>query len=84
MPEHNRRPLLYVGLHATDDPTLATLPFLAGSGAASADIDCAIALMGEAVNLVKPGIIEAVKGVGFSPLAELVEKTRTAGIHVYV
>ena len=84
MEEGTRRPIMYVGLHATDDPTLATLPFLTASGAGSAEIDCCIALLGEAASLVKPGMIEAVHGVGFPPLKELVEKVRDFNIPVYV
>src|ERR671910_486254 len=33
MTENNLRPLMYVGTHATDDPTLASLPFLVATGA---------------------------------------------------
>ncbi len=80
----DRRPLLYVGTHATDDPTLATLPFLVATGAGAAEIDTAIALLGEAAALVKPGMIEAVHGVGFSPLSELCQKVREYQIPVYV
>lgn len=80
----NQRPLMYVGLHATDDPTLATLPFLVATGAGTAEIDCCIALVGEAASLVKPGMIDAVHGVGFPPLRELVEKVRDFNIPVYV
>jgi uncharacterized protein involved in oxidation of intracellular sulfur len=84
MAEQERRPLLYVGLHGTDDPTLATLPFMVATGAGAADIDCAIALLGEAAGLVKPGIIDAIRGVGFPPLPEVVEQVRGFGIPVYV
>ena len=84
MDRSNRRPLLYVGLHATDDPTLATLPFLVATGAAAAEIDCAIALLGEAAHLARPGMVDAIKGIGFPPLAELVAKAKEAGIPVYV
>ena len=80
----NQRPLMYVGTHATDDPTLASIPFLVATGAGSAEIDCCIALLGEASSLVKPGMIDAVHGVGFPPLRELVEKVRDCGIPVYV
>jgi uncharacterized protein involved in oxidation of intracellular sulfur len=78
------RPLLYVGTHASDDPTLATLPFVVATGAAAAEIDTAIALLGEAAALVKPSMIEAIHGVGFSPLSELCEKVRDYNIPVYV
>ena len=84
MQENNRRPLMYVANHGTDDPTQATLPFLVATGAGSAEIDCCIALVGEAASLVKPGMIDAVHGVGFLPLTELVEEVRDLGIPVYV
>ena len=84
MEESGQRPLMYVATHGTDDPTLATLPFLIATGAGSAEIDCCIALLGEASSLVKPGMIDAVHGVGFPPLRELVEKLRDFDIPVYV
>jgi predicted peroxiredoxin len=80
----DQRPLLYVSTHATDDPTLASLPFLVATGAGTAEIDCRIALLGEAANLVKPGMIDAVQGVGFPALRELWEKVRDFDIPVYV
>ncbi len=84
MEQSNQRPLMYVANHGTDDPTLATMPFLLATGAGSAEIDCCIALLGEASSLVKPGMIDAVHGVGFPPLRELVEKVRDFEIPVYV
>lgn len=84
MQENNRRPLMYVANHGTDDPTQATLPFLVATGAGSAEIDCCIALLGEAASLVKPGMIDAVHGVGFPPLRDLMEKVRDFQIPVYV
>ena len=47
--ESGQRPLMYVATHDTNDPTLATLPFLVATGAANAEIDCCIALLGESV-----------------------------------
>jgi uncharacterized protein involved in oxidation of intracellular sulfur len=79
-----QRPLLYVGTHATDDPTLASIPFVVATGAGAADIDTAIALLGEAAALVKPGIIESIHGVGFAPMTELAQKVRDFNIPVYV
>jgi predicted peroxiredoxin len=84
MEGNDRRPLMYVANHGTDDPTLATLPFLVATGAGSAEIDCCIALVGEAAALAKPGMIDAVHGVGFPPLRELVQKVRDFEIPVYV
>jgi predicted peroxiredoxin len=82
--ESSQRPLMYVATHGTDDPTLATLPFLVATGAGSSDIDCCIALLGEAASLAKPSMIDAVHGVGFPPRRELVDKVRDFEIPVYV
>ncbi len=84
MEERDQRPLMYVATHGTDDPTLATLPFLVATGAGSAEIDCCIALLGEAAILAKAGMIDAVHGVGFPPLSELAQKVKDFEIPVYV
>jgi predicted peroxiredoxin len=76
--------LFYVGLHGTNDPTLAVLPFVSALGAKSADIDVQIGLIGEAVYLMKDDIAKTVVGVGFPPLPELLEKTISAEIPIYV
>ena len=84
MPDAAQRPLMYVGLHGTDDPTLATLPFLVATGAATAEVDCCVYLLGEAAVLAKPGMIDSVKGVGFPPLTDLWQKVKEANIPIYV
>jgi uncharacterized protein involved in oxidation of intracellular sulfur len=76
--------LFYVATCATNDPTLATLPFVVAIGAKTADIDVQIGLVGEAVYLMKDEIARTVHGVGFPPLPELLEKTVAAGIPIHV
>lgn len=76
--------LLCVGLHATDDPTLAVLPFVTALGAKSTDIDVEIALIGEAVYLMKDEVAKNVHGVGFAPFTELLDKTIAAEIPIWV
>ena len=76
--------LFYVGTHATDDPTLATLPFVVAVGAKTADIDVQIGLVGEGVYLMKDEIAKTVHGVGFPPLPELLEQIVAAGIPIHV
>jgi len=78
------RPLMYVGLHGTDDPTKATMPFLLATGAGAAEIDSCVVLLGEAAILAKPGMIDTVRGIGFPPLAELLRKVKDFEIPVYV
>lgn len=65
--------LLYIGTHGTDDPTLATFPFLMAKGAIEAGHDPGIILMGEAAPLIKDSIAAQVQGIGVPPLKDLLE-----------
>jgi uncharacterized protein involved in oxidation of intracellular sulfur len=76
--------LLFVGTHATDDPTRAALPFLCATGALAGKIDVAVALLGEAAYLMKDEIVRSVLPVGFKPLSELMEACRAGAVTVYV
>ncbi|MBI2835548.1 MAG: hypothetical protein HYX76_14085 [Acidobacteria bacterium] len=76
--------ILAVASHATDDPTKATLPFVTAVGAIGADKECTIALVGEAVTMVKDAIAKNIHGVGFPPLPELIAKVVQAKIPVFV
>jgi predicted peroxiredoxin len=76
--------LLFVGTHATDDPTRAALPFLCATGALANKIPVAIALLAEAPYLMKDEIAKTVLPVGFKPLAELMQQCRDAGVPIYV
>jgi predicted peroxiredoxin len=76
--------ILAVASHASDDPTKATLAFITAVGAIGADKRCTIALVGEAVSLVKDAVAKNVHGVGFAPLPELITKVVQAKIPVFV
>ena len=76
--------LLFVGTHATDDPTKAALPFLSATGALANKIPVAIALLGEAAYLMKDVIAKTVLPVGFKPLTDLMQQCREAGVPIYV
>ena len=76
--------LLYVGTFATDDPTRATMPFIAASGALDRGHEPMIVLMGEAVYLLKEGVVDAVQGVGFPPLRQLMDKMLEHQVPLYV
>ena len=75
--------LLYVGTFGSDDPTRATMPFIAASGALDAGHEPAIVLMGEAVYLGNDEIVDSIKGVGFPPLHQLMEKILDNGVPIY-
>jgi len=76
--------ILAVATHGTDDPTKSTFPFITAVGALGAGKEVGIALLGEAVYLVKEGVANTVHGVGFPPLSELIEKVIKGNGPVYV
>jgi len=76
--------ILAVATHGTDDPTKSTLAFITAVGALGAGKEVGIALLGEAVYLAKEGVANTVRGVGFPPLPELIEKVVKGKVPVYV
>ena len=76
--------LFYVGLHGTNDPTKATLPFVVALGAHASGIDVQIGLLAEGVYLMKDEVAAAIHGVGFPPLAELLDQVVEAGIPIWI
>ncbi len=76
--------ILAVATHATDDPTKSSLAFITAVGALGAGKEVGIALLGEAVYLVKPTIANSVHGIGFPPLTELIEQVVRGKVPVYV
>jgi predicted peroxiredoxin len=76
--------ILAVASHGSDDPTKATLAFITAVGAIGADKACTIALVGEAVSLVKDAIAKSIHGVGFPPLPELITKVVQGKVPVFV
>jgi predicted peroxiredoxin len=76
--------ILAVGYHATDDPTLATLPFVTATGALGAGQEVSIVLIAEAAYLAKEAVANNVHAVGFPSLSKLIEKVVEAQVPVYV
>jgi uncharacterized protein involved in oxidation of intracellular sulfur len=76
--------LLFVGTHATDDPTRAALPFLCATGALANKLDVAVALLADAPFLMKDEIAKTVLPVGFKPLVDLMQQCREAGVPIFV
>jgi predicted peroxiredoxin len=77
--------LLIVTAAGAQDPTRATIPFhIAVNGANKIGTEVAIALAGDAAELVKPDVIANVLGVGIPPLRELVDKCLDNNTPVYV
>jgi hypothetical protein len=76
--------ILYATSFGSDDPTRATIPFIAATGAIEAGHEPEIALLGEATYLVKTGMAEQIQGVGFPPLKQLLSKLIEHRVPVYV
>jgi predicted peroxiredoxin len=76
--------ILAVATHATDNPTKSTLAFVTAVGALGAGKEVSIALLGEGAYLAKKTVANSVYGVGFPPLAQLIEKVVAGKVPVYV
>ena len=77
--------LLIVTATGPEEPTRASVPFhIAVNGAKPNGTEAAIALAGDAAELVKPDVIANVIGVGIPPLRDLVDKCLEQDLRVYV
>ncbi len=67
------------------DQTRASIPFhLAANGAAKTGVETSVGLMADASELLKPGVVDTIRGVGVPPLRDLFESCRGSGIKFYV
>jgi len=67
------------------DPTRASIPFhVALNGAVKSGTECGIAFAGDATELLKPGTLASVRGVGIPPLKDLVDGLVAQGVPFYV
>jgi uncharacterized protein involved in oxidation of intracellular sulfur len=76
--------ILYVGTNGSDDPTRASMPFHAATGAIEAGHQAQVALLGEATYLIKEGIAATIQGVGMPSLTDLMAKIRDHEVPIYV
>jgi predicted peroxiredoxin len=77
--------LLIVTSAGADDPTRASVPFhIAVNGAKPAGVEVAVALAGDAAELIKPDVIANVLGLGLPPLRDLLDKCLDQDVHFYV
>ena len=77
--------LLIVTATGPEEPTRASVPFhIAVNGAKPNGTEVAIALAGDAADLVKPDVIANVIGVGIPPLRDLIDKCLKQELPVYV
>jgi predicted peroxiredoxin len=76
--------MLYVGTCGAEDPTQASLPFVAAIGTAKSGHQAQIALAGTAVALIKDDIAAHVHGDDRPSLSELLQTARALGVPIYL
>ncbi|WP_367025810.1 DsrE family protein [Methylococcus sp. ANG] len=76
--------LIISGSRGTDDPTMATLPFIAAKAAHEQGHDVVLWLWNEAVTLARRGTADHVVGVNLMPLKDLLAAVQAAGIPIWV
>lgn len=72
------------GSRGTDDPTMATLPFMAAKTAKEQGHEVILWLWNEAVALGRKGTADYVIGVNLTPLKDLVASIQAAGVPIWV
>ena len=72
------------GSRGPDDPTMATLPFMAAKTAKEQGHDVVLWLWNEAVTLGRKGTADHVTGVNLTPLKDLVAAVQAAQIPIWV
>ena len=60
------------------------MPFIVASGALDRGHEPTIVLMGEAVYLLKAGVVDAIHGVGFPPLSLIFQKILDHAVPIHV
>jgi len=72
------------GSHGTDDPTMATLPFIAAKTAKEQGHDVVLWLWNEAVVIGRKGVADHVVGVNLTPLKDLLAAVQALGVPIWV
>jgi len=72
------------GSRGTDDPTMATLPFMAAKVAKEQGHEVVLWLWNEAVTLGRKGIADHVTGVNLTPLKDVLAAVQAVDIPIWV
>ncbi len=72
------------GSRGTDDPTMATLPFMAAKTAKEQGHDVVLWLWNEEVTLARKGTADHIVGVNLTPLKDLLAAVQAAQIPIWV
>ena len=76
--------LLFMGVHGSEDPTNAAMPFIMASGAVSAGHEAQIFIANEAVDLMKQVVADSVMPVGWPPFKDILAEVVSHAIPIHV
>ncbi|HEY8490168.1 MAG TPA: hypothetical protein VIO14_04165 [Dehalococcoidia bacterium] len=78
--------LLFIGTTGTENPSKAVMPFVlaVGAGRSRRGLEPRIALLGDAVVLLKEAVTESLVPLGYPPLRDLWSQVVQRGVPVYV
>jgi predicted peroxiredoxin len=77
--------ILYIASSGAADPTRASIPLhLAVNGSVQVGQEAGVVLAGDATELLRTDLRDALEGVGLPPMRELFGKAREHEIPVYV
>jgi len=77
--------VIYIAASGQSDPTRASIPWhLAVNGSFEAGQSTGILLAGDASEVLKPAVRDAVEGLGLPPIRDLMTKARDNSIPVFV
>lgn len=76
--------ILISSTHGSDDPTRATLPLLTARAALSQGHQAEVALMGEAVYLMRTETAKAINPVGWPNAGEVLQELIQKGVRFWV
>ena len=75
---------LFMGVHGSEDPTNAAMPFIMANGAVSAGHEAQIFIANEAVDLMKQVVADSVMPVGWPPFKEILAEAVAHKIPIHV
>ncbi len=76
--------IVVTATHGTDDPSRATLAFLAAKAARENGDEAVLFLMNEAVMLARKGVGKHVQGIGLAPFQDVLEAVQALGVEMLV
>ncbi len=76
--------ILFMGSNGSENPTKSVFPFILANGAVDAGHQAEVSLFGDAVVLMKDVVANSVVPVGWPPLKDIMAKTISNKVPIYV